>query len=299
MKAESNNPAPNQPKGTILLLGSTGKMGTAIEGVFEDGYSITGKNTSNFDALKFEQVRNLIEENNPDIVINTVAFLGIDPCEEDPHMALTLNTLYPKLLAELSNEKRFLLVHFSTDAVFDNNEKGNLYSESALPRPVNIYGFTKYGGDCFIQAIAKEYYIFRISVLFGEAVKHIQFVEKMLLKIKEGSKSLKISDDIISSPTYSKDIAREVRRIIEASYPYGLYHIASGEKASLFELMKEIVENLNLDVRIEKASYKDFPFVGTKNTCTPIRSEKVNSLRPWREALKEYCTTIKTFTQQS
>lgn len=275
----------------ILLLGSTGKMGIALRDVFGGDFFVVGKNNSDFNALNFEQVRILIEENKPNIVINTVAFLGIDPCEKDPAKALGLNTLYPKLLAELSNEKIFLLIHFSTDAVF-NNEKGDFYTEKDCPHPLNMYGVTKYGGDCFIQAIAKRYYIFRIPVLFGETIKSTQFVEKMLQKVNEGQRVLKISDDIISSPTYSKDVAREVCRILYASYQFGLYHVANEGKASLYDLMKEIIENLNFDVRVEKASYKEFPFLGIKNTFTPIKSEKITPLRHWREAVKEYCANL-------
>ncbi|HHT9159541.1 MAG TPA: SDR family oxidoreductase [Candidatus Brocadiaceae bacterium] len=272
----------------ILLLGSTGKLGIALSNVFCDDYSITGKNSKDFDAMNFEQVRNLIKESKPDIVMNTVAFLGIDPCEKEPEKAFRLNALYPKLLAELSNKQGFLLVHFSTDAVF-NDTKGDFYTEEDCPQPLNVYGLTKYGADCFIQAITKRYYIFRISVLFGETSKNTQFVEKMLLRVKEGNKILRISDDIIGSPTYSKDVAREVRRLIDNRYPFGLYHVANEGKASLYDLMKDIAEKLNIDVKVKKASYKDFPFLGIKNTDTPIKSERISSLRPWQEAVKEYC----------
>lgn len=275
----------------ILLLGSTGKMGVALQDIFKNDYAIVGKSSADFDALNLVQAKNLIEENKPDIVINTIAFLGIDSCEKEPEKAFRLNTLFPKLLAELSHEKEFVLVHFSTDAVF-NDKKKDFYTEEDCPCPLNVYGFTKYGGDCFIQAIAKKYYILRIPVLFGETIKNTQFVEKMLQKIHEGQKVLKISGDIISSPTYSRDVAREVWRIMYASYQFGLYHIANEGKASLYDLMKEITENLNLDVEVEEASYKEFPFLGIKNTFTPIRSEKVSPLRHWKEAVKGYCNNI-------
>jgi dTDP-4-dehydrorhamnose reductase len=277
-------------RGKILLLGYTGKMGTALKKVFENSYSVTCKNTSDFDALDFGGVRRLIEEAAPDIVINSVAFLGIDPCEKEPEKAFRINAFYPKLLAELSNEKKFLLVHFSTDAVF-NDEKRDFYTESDNPEPLNIYGFTKYMGDCFVRNTAEKYYLFRISVLFGETVRNTQFVEKMLERVKDGCGALRISDDIVLSPTYSMDVAREAKRILEEGLLFGLYHIANEGKASLYDLMKEISENLKLRARIEKASYKDFPFVGRKNTFTPIRSEKIKPLRPWKNAVKEYCAS--------
>lgn len=277
----------------VLLLGSTGKMGIALIDIFSAGYEVIGKNSRDFNAADFAQVGRLINNTKPDVVINTVAFLGIDPCEKEPGKAFILNTLYPKLLAGLSNENNFLLIHFSTDAVF-NDEKNGFYTEADQPYPLNIYGFTKLGGDCFIKSLAKEYYIFRLSVLFGEAVKNTQFVEKMLQKVNEGSKLLKISSDIISSPTYSKDAAREIKRILENKYEFGVYHIANEGKASLYELMKEIVDYLDLDVKVKPVSYKSFPCIGIKNTCTPIKSDKIPNLRHWKEAVKEYCDCIKT-----
>jgi dTDP-4-dehydrorhamnose reductase len=267
-------------------------MGTAIKDVFEGDYCVVGKNSKDFEAAQFQQTRKLVEEARPDIVINTVAFVGIDACEKEPEKALCLNALYPKFLSELSNEMGFLLVHFSTDAVF-NDSKEDFYNEDDLPSPLNMYGFTKYGGDCFIQNIAREYYIFRLSILFGLTSKNSQFVEKMLQRVKEGQKILRIADDIIASPTYSRDVALEIKKIVGSDLDFGLYHVANLGEASLYDLMEEILRNLNLKVKLERASHKDFPSLGIKNTYTPIRSKKIAPLRDWREAVKDYCLKLK------
>ncbi len=272
----------------VLILGSSGKMGSAVRTAFEGDYELICKNSLDFDACNFEEVGNLVKDNRPEIVINTVAFLGIDRCEKEPEKALLLNALYPRLLAELSRETGFLLVHFSTDAVFDD-EKRDYYVESDIPAPVNIYGFTKYGGDCFISAIAGTYYIFRISVLFGETGRDSQFVEKMLRRVREGCRVLRISDDIVSSPSYSLDIAMGIKRVLDASAPYGVYHMANEGKASLYDLMAEMKKCLELDVEIQRASHREFPSGARKNTYTPIRSEKISPLRPWRDAVKDFC----------
>lgn len=278
-------------KKKILLLGNTGKMGIALDEVLKDDYIVTGKNSNDFDASDFESVKKLVKDQKPNILINTVAFLGIDPCEKDPVKALMLNTLYPKLLSELSNELNFTLIHFSTDAVF-NDDKNSAYEENDSAKPLNIYGFTKYGGDCFIQNISKKYYLIRISILFGETTKNNQFVEKMILNIKSGAKELRIADDIISSPSYSLDVAKEIKRIIEKE-DYGLYHVVNSGNGTLYELMSEIAKVLSLSVNIKKASYKDFPYIGMKNTNTPLVSEKIKPLRHWKEAVKDYALRIK------
>jgi dTDP-4-dehydrorhamnose reductase len=271
----------------ILLLGDRGKMGTACSMVFSD-WPITGKNHNHFDADNAQQVRRLIECEQPDIVINTIAFLGIDPCQQEPEKAFRLNTLLPKLLAELSIDRNFILVHFSTDAVFSDTN-GDFLTESSVAHPLNIYGMTKYGGDCLIQAVAQRYYIIRIPVLFGPSAHRNQFVEKMLDRIQQGCRQLRIADDIITSPTYTLDIAERLRRIIEQQTPWGLYHLANAGRATLCELMQEVIRNLNPTVEITAGSFHDFPFVGRKNLCTPLRSEKIEPLRPWRDAVKDYC----------
>ena len=256
----------------ILLLGSSGKCGTAIGNIFGDAYEIVGKNSTHFDAGDLQQVRGLVRECACDIVVNAVAFVGIDQCEREPEKACAVNTLFPKLLAELSAEMRFLLVHFSTDAVFADRTSG-YYVESDSPRPCNSYGFTKAGADSFVQSIARRYYLVRIALQFGETKKGNQFVEKMLQRVKEGRKVLDVSADIVSSPSYSKDVARRLRGLIEEEAPFGLYHLANDGQASLFDLMQAVVLALSLPVEVRKASYKDFPSLGTRNTFTPIQSE--------------------------
>jgi len=276
----------------ILLLGHTGKMGVALTKVLSGDYEVVGKNSHDFDASQFDSVEKLIEELNPDIVINTVAFLGIDPCEQEPEKAFLLNTLYPKILAELSVKRNFLLVHFSTDAVFGNNEKGAFYTEEDSPCPLNLYGVTKYGGDCMVMAYAKRYYIFRLSVLFGEATKKNQFVEKMLQRIENGQKELFVADDVFLSPTYSVDIACKVKEILNEQNAFGLYHIANEGAVSLYEFMLEIGKCLNLQVPIRAGSFRDFPYIGQKNLNTPITSSKIKKLRSWQAAVQDYCNVL-------
>jgi len=281
----------DQMKKCVLLLGATGKMGAALAEVLSGAYRLIPSASADFNAMDFEAVRRLVKKEKPDILINTVAFLGIDPCEQDPGRAIRLNSLFPRLLAEMSAEYGFTLAHFSTDGVFDD-VKGDYYTENDTPRPLHVYGLTKYGGDCFVQAASNNSYIFRLPILFGKSDKTNQFVEKMLLKVRQGARLLKISGDIFSSPTYSLDAARAVAEILGTGKPFGLYHIANQGKASLFELMSAIVAELRLNVAVERASFRDFPFMGMKNTNTPLSSVKGVNLRPWREAVKDYCLRL-------
>ena len=285
-------PVGTMPK-TVLLLGHTGKLGMALEQALGGNYRIIGKNSSDFDATDLEQVRCLVTQHVPDIVINTVAMLGIDPCEQMPEQAFRLNALLPHFLAELSTTSGFTLVHFSTDAVFSDRTDESSCVETDTPIPLNLYGATKYVGDCLVMNSTPQHYIFRVPVLFGPSRNRRQFVEKMLERLKTDQQPLRISNDIISSPTYSLDVAGRVRELLEAQAPFGLYHLANHGKASLFELMTEMVSQLGLDLPVLAASYRDFPFIGRKNTCTPLSSVKIAPLRPWQQAVADYCALLR------
>lgn len=275
----------------ILLFGDTGKMGTALLAAHPANDTIIRHNSSTFDASNSEAVNRIIREADPDVVINTVAFLGIDACEQLPDRAFEINTIFPRLLAELSKELGFILVHFSSESVFSDSD-GSLYSESDAPHPINIYGLSKFGGDCMIEAYAEKYYIFRIALLFGPTARESQLVERMIARVRKKNTPLKISDDIVCTPTYSVDAASTVIELLSQEAPYGIYHLVNSGITTLHELISYVMERLELPTIIDRASHTDFPSIGRKNTCTPLRSEKIPAQRSWKEAADDYCQLL-------
>ena len=260
----------------ILLLGGTGKMGKALNYALSKEYDVISVGSKDLNIRNEIEVREIIKINAPDVVINTAAFLGIDPCEQEPVKAFEMNMLHPMRLAKISNEFDFLLVHFSTDAVFPDIETNDSYDEYSDPGPVNTYGMTKLGGDTMVQEISKRHYIIRISILFGDSDKNNQFVEKMLSKVSGGASEINIADDVIATPCYSKDVALSVKNIIENDIEYGLYHVVNDGKGSLYDLMKEISCSMkDLSVTVNRSSHKKFPAIGKKNTNTPSNKDPV------------------------
>lgn len=275
----------------MLLLGCTGKVGTAVRSVFCHDHRVVGKGRGDFDAADLGQVERLVRADRYDIVVNAAAFVGIDQCEMEPARAFAVNTLFPGLLAKLSAGLGFLLVHFSTDAVF-SGEGSRPYLEDDCPRPINIYGLTKHAGDCLIQADAGRHYLVRISLQFGGNPRENQFVESMLARVRLGQKRLEIAADITCSPSFSRDVALQLKRLVDDEAPFGLYHVANDGQASLHELMSEIFSRLGLEVDLRLASHRDFPSVGRKNTWAVLGSQKIPPLRPWRDAVREYCAAL-------
>jgi len=277
----------------VLLLGNTGKLGSALADALSGPFVLHCANSETFDALHFASVERLVEAVAPDVVVNTVAMVGIDPCEAQPERAFLLNTLYPARLARLCASRGCVLVHFSTDAVFDDS-KGAPLDEEDVPRPLHIYGATKYGGDAQVMAHAGCYYLFRVPILFGPAprLRVPQFVEKMLARAAAGY-PLRIADDIVSSPTYTRDIAGRVVEFLLNEAPYGLYHLTNEGVASLYDLMVAVAEEIGLGVPVVRASCREFPAHGRKNTFTPLTSVRTLLLRPWREAVADYAKFLR------
>jgi dTDP-4-dehydrorhamnose reductase len=122
---------------------------------------------------------------------------------------------------------------------------------------------------------------------FGPALRGDQFVERMLEHARTGT-PLRVSDDVYDSPSYSMDITNEIQRVLQNELPYDLYHVCNRGRASLYELVTHITASANLQVPIERASYKEFPHIGIKNTNTPITTVRLKPLRSWQRAADHF-----------
>ena len=273
----------------VLLLGHTGKLGLALQAAFGEGCELRGCSRANgLDAGDFPALAGVLRSFGPDLVLNAAALNGLGPCERDPASALRLNALLPRFLAESSRELGFTLVHFSSDAVFDGQAGGRAYLESDPANPINVYGLTKFGGDCFVQSEARDYYIFRLSLMAGPCPHRTQFAERMVDAARAGL-ALRVADDILCSPSYSVDIAQAVRAILERRPPAGLYHLANAGSASLFRVVQELLGNLGLAPPLQAVAHTEFPAQARKNLATPLRSEKLEPLRGWEAAFAAFC----------
>lgn len=273
----------------VLLFGRTGKMGTALTDVLgRPGVEVVGVNSRDLDVNDFAAVRALVARVAPGVIVNAVARLGIDDCERNPTAAFRVNALFPGLLGELAAAADATLVHFSSEAVF-SGDKGDFLTEDDPPDPVNAYGYSKYMGELAVRDSGARHYIFRLPVLFGASARSDQLVERMVARVRSGERHLHLADDIVSSPTYAKDAAAAAWRAVAEGRPFGLYHLANTGKASLFELMGAVFSILQLEVVLERVSYRDFPSLGRKNTVTPLRQTRLPEQRAWQDALAEYC----------
>lgn len=272
----------------ILLIGSSGQMGTAIEKVCNrKRIDFLGLAHEDLEITNFEAVKEAVEKHKPDTVINVAALLAINECELEPQRAFDVNAIAVSNLAKICEEKGITLVQPGTHAVFDG-KKESPYTEDDLPDPTSIYSVSKYVGECFARNICTRYYIPRFSTLFGPRRSGSKgFVEKMSERIKKGEE-VRVADDKIDSPTYSMDAAETVISLLEKKKPFGIYHVANSGMVSYYDFVAKLIEILKVDVNLVRAKDKDFESLGYKPLKTALKSIKLVPLRSWEDALSEY-----------
>ena len=230
----------------------------------------------------------------PDLVINTAAMHNVEECELNPSKAFEVNGLGPLNLARLSEELNFVLVHISTDYVFDGG-KMSPYVELDLPLPLNVYGNTKLSGEYFVRTMAPRHFVVRVSGLFGRAPCRAKggrnFVTSML-KLARERDEVRVRDDEVLSPTYTRDVASHVVKLA-ATEAFGLYHLGAQGQCSWYEFAKSIFDFAKVGVNLNVASPGEFPTKIKRPRYSVLENAGIASLGlepmlPWQDGLRRY-----------
>jgi len=268
----------------ILILGYKGMLGHELVEEFKNNHELVLWDREQIDISKKEDVIKKISVLCPDIVINSAAYTAVDEAESNKDLAYKVNGCAVGFLATACKEINALLVHFSTDYVFDG-ENHNGYKENHPYNPINMYGKSKALGEKMILDISPKYYIIRTAWLFGKNGKN--FVETMLRLAKE-KKDLKIVNDQFGNPTSAKDLAAEVRKLVESKNKFGIYHITNSGTCSWHEFAVKIFKLANLNPKIKPVESNEFPTPAKRPTYSMLINTKLPSMRKWEEALKDY-----------
>ncbi len=245
----------------ILVTGSQGQLGLELQklaiNIPDRNFIFTDK--EELDLTNSQIVRDFYANHQFDCVINCAAYTSVDGAEENRAEAKAVNSDVPKLLAELCNQNGALLVHVSTDYVFDGNAS-EPYRESDTPNPINYYGRTKLQGDKFIQEIAGRAVIIRTSWLYSTHGNN--FLKTILHKAHKGE-NLKVVNDQIGTPTFAADLATTILKVIDL-LPEGkfnrLYNYSNLGEASWYDFATEILKRKEVACNISPAKTSDFWF---------------------------------------
>ncbi|MBE0426135.1 MAG: dTDP-4-dehydrorhamnose reductase [Nitrospirae bacterium] len=277
----------------FLVTGANGQLGKEFQKVLKDfNYGIVALGKEDLDMADLDKVKDAISRYNPDVILNCAAYNFVEMAEEDFDIAYNVNAAGPRNLAFACRKKKILLVHFSTDYVFDGT-KEDFYTEQDRPGPINNYGKSKLLGEEFLKEESDNYLIFRLSWVFGEGKQN--FLYKLLEWAKQ-KRVLKIVSDQISVPTFTGDVASITMFALNKGLR-GLYHLTSSGYASRYEVARYFIEKLSLDNLVLPVSSDYFPSPARRPYFSAMSNLKLSKelnidIPDWRLGIDRYIKTI-------
>jgi len=259
----------------ILLIGSTGQVGWELHRTLMTlGTVITANRHSaepyRVDLAQPDTICAVIRDVQPSLVVNAAAYTAVDKVESEPDLAMAINGVAPGIIAEEAKRCRAGLVHYSTDYVFSGDQT-RPYTEDDSTNPQSVYGSTKLAGERAITAVSEAYFIFRTSWVYGLHGKNFLLT---MLKLAQEREEIKVVDDQVGSPTWSRMIAEATAQVVSQGnsdlYDFladkqGIYHLTSTGQVSWYGFAKTIFE-LSKSFETEKLE-----------TLTPIHSDQYPS----------------------
>lgn len=280
----------NKPCRTLVLGGSDGLLGRSlVEAFAKSGFEVHAVGPDDFDPTDSVELTKYIDDLQPKLVANTVAYTAVDAAEDNQDIAFLLNRTLPALLGQILPSRGISLLHYSTDFVFDG-KKNTPYTEEDTPNPQSIYGESKLAGEkVLLNSEIKDLYIIRLAWLFGP--HKTNFVQK-ILELAQTRSELNVVHDQIGSPTYSRDLAALSVPLFLSGQP-GLYHLVNSGQASWCELASEAVSLAGIDCTVRPIPSEDFPQKAKRPAFSVLSTERFSQLtgqepRPWANALSEY-----------
>lgn len=271
----------------VLVTGANGQLGyDVVKRLKAGGIENFAADRNTLDITNDVQVKRVISNYNPDVVIHCAAYTAVEKAESEKELCYAVNVLGTKYVAEVCKEIDAKMVYISTDYVFDG-EGDSPFTVTDLPNPINYYGQTKYEGELEVQSLLDKYFIVRISWVFG--VHGNNFVKTMLKLGKERDEVSVVSDQI-GSPTYTFDLAELLVDIIRTD-KYGIYHATNNGYCSWYELACEIFKQAGIVVKVNPIRTEDYPTKAKRPKNSRLNCNKI--LRKYNIALKDYLDKLK------
>ena len=236
-------------KPKILLTGKNGQLGDDLQQMLPRLGEVIVTDREQCDLSRPAQIRNLIRDVHPDLIVNAAAYTAVDQAEKDEALACAINSEAPAVMAEEAKKIGAALVHYSTDYVFDG-AKNSPYAENDLPNPISAYGRTKLAGEQAVRDSGADHLIFRTEWVYSRRGKNFLLT---ILRLATQREELRIVRDQVGAPTWSREIARTTVKALEQicnrkdgtaawSERSGTYHMTAAGKTSWYEFTQAILQ---------------------------------------------------------
>lgn len=278
----------------IVILGGAGQVGSDLARILRDsGEKCIALSRADLDITERPSLRDKLAKYAPDVIINCSVYHPVDDCETCPEKSFAVNATAVRDLGLAAKELGALVVHFSSDYVFDG-ELGRPYCEEDPPSPRSVFGASKVAGEQLLRAVLPSHFIVRTSGLYGltgSRVKRGNFVETML-RLGSERGEVRVVNDLRMAQTSTENLAKQTLALIRTKQ-YGTYHAGDHGDYSWYEFAKKIFEYAGLKVTVTPASWREFPSLAPRPRYSVLENRRlkmlgIDQMQPIDLALQAY-----------
>ena len=278
----------------VLVTGANGQLGQSLQFIAKNYPEIDFKfsDSKTLDITNKTNVEHVFENYKPDFCINTAAYTAVDKAESEPEKAAKINVIGSKNLAEVCKIFDTVLIHISTDFVFDGLAT-KPYIETDLPNPKCVYGQTKLDGEKAIQETWQKHYIIRTSWVYSQFGNNFL---KTMLRFGRERNSISVVNDQIGTPTNAVDLAEVLVKIVAINYNqktenFGIYNFSNQGFCSWYDFAKAIFDNNNLKIDLKPIPTSSYPTPAERPKYSVLDKSKIENnfkidIKTWQESLK-------------
>lgn len=268
---------------TILLIGKNGQVGWELQSALTTAGKVMALDRGQMDLTQTDAIRNVVRQAAPDVIVNAAGYTSVDKAQSEPALAMQVNAAAPAILAQEARRIGALLVHYSTDYVYDGMRSAP-YVEDDTPNPVNAYGKSKLEGEKAIAEAGCAHLILRTSWIYS--AHHSNFVLTMLRLARE-QKEIAVVDDQIGSPTAAGELANATAQLIARfnapGKQSGIYHLSAEGYTSRYNFAKKIIEA----AKALSGEYGGWAMVRPTSTAEyPLPAQRPLNVRTSKEKVK-------------
>lgn len=276
----------------IAILGATGQLGAAVVHECSPHHDVTAIDHAALEITDAVQVATVMARLSPDVIINCVGYNAVDAAEDQPVEALQTNSFAVRTLARASAAHRTILVHYSSDFVFDGHTT-RPYTEEDRPNPRSVYATSKMLGEWF-AAEGPRTYVLRVESLFGRAPdgRPEKGSAAVILNALRSGTVARVFEDRTVSPTYVFDAAHATRALIERGAPQGFYHCVNSGHCTWLDFAREAARLLEVEPKLERLRLSDLKSKVERPRYCALANDKLVALGitmpTWQDALGRY-----------
>jgi dTDP-4-dehydrorhamnose reductase len=280
----------------ILICGSSGQLGSDCLQILQEAHEVLALSLNELDITSSSDVDKVIKNFVPDIILNCAAYTNVDACETERELAWKVNVEGPKNLASGATKYGGLLIHISSDYVFDGRKKPpEPYVEDDEPNPLSYYGRTKLEGEVAVMQATDQYIILRTAWLYG--IHGRNFLKTILeLALGNPDKKVKVVNDQFGSPTWSFRLALQIAKLIEKN-GRGTYHTTAEGHCTWYELASHFLGEMGIPHSLAPCTSEEYltPAIRPRNSILEnkrLKKADINLMKDWSHDVDQFVSNF-------